>query len=476
MRKYNKLVGLGIAVGILCVCILSQIIQNPSRADGTGYLLKKNEKEYGLVSVFKLIQTYRSLHNGAYPGRHNGSLFVDVLKNLKAYGFENFHEAEAVLISPDNKNADKDSIAYKRPNSMVSYSFFDQRPDGAPIGAPLFRGENDVIATTAIYYYDNRIGSSKTGKLTINPSGYYLILRSDGQIDKIPYDMTILVPITQHEFIDAFPEQPGVSSESISYSEFYTINGGNVLIGKPTVKGNDTPIPDNGGPEGLITFSRLFNYPDVYGIDRARMWKILDPAQEEFTLDQMQSAAAKLGLSLQKKTISLDELQKLHTPAMLYLRDARRIVTMSTIDDNHAIIYDRGMTLNVSRAELAKRYGGEALIATSVNAPSSLTADQPIRTLDFSSKDAEVTQNVKITNHGAKPISLLIERPLCGITEAKLSQDNLAPGASANLELHFKWRDVLPGDHQSTFVTLKTDDSAEPRLQLGFDLKLAEGK
>jgi hypothetical protein len=188
----------------------------------------------------------------------------------------------------------------------------------------------------------------------------------------------------------------------------------------------------------------------------------------------MQSAAAKLGLFLQKKTITLDELQKLHTPVMLYLSDAGRIVTMSTIDDNHAIIYDRGMTLNVSREELAKRYGGEALIAASINAPSSLQVDQPIRTLEFSSKDAEVVQNVKITNDGTKPISLLIERPLCGITDAKLSQDNIAPGASANLELHFKWRDILPGDHQSTFVTLKTDDPPQPRLQLGFDLKLAE--
>jgi hypothetical protein len=55
-----------------------------------------------------------------------------------------------------------------------------------------------------------------------------------------------------------------------------------------------------------------------------------------------------------------------------------------------------------------------------------------------------------------------------------LSQDKLAPGASANLGLHFKWRTVLPGDHQSTFVTLKTDDLAQPRFQLGFDLKLAE--
>ena len=134
------------------------------------------------------------------------------------------------------------------------------------------------------------------------------------------------------------------------------------------------------------------------------------------------------------------------------------------------------MTLNVSRAELAKRYNGEALIAASVNAPSSLIVDQPIRTLNFSSKDAEVTQTIKITNHGSKPISLLIERPLCGITEASLSQDTVAPGASVTLHLLLKWRTVLPGDHQSTFVTLKTDDPVQPRLQLGFDLKLAETK
>jgi hypothetical protein len=209
---------------------------------------------------------------------------------------------------------------------------------------------------------------------------------------------------------------------------------------------------------------------------REPIWDSLGHQVKDFMLQEVADGAKKIDFPLQKKTITLDELQKLHTPAMLYLNDAGRIVTMSTIDDNHAIIYDRGITLIVSRAELAKRYGGEALIAASVNAASSLQVDQPIRFLNFSSKDAEVVQNIKITNHGTKPVSLLIERPLCGVTDAKLSQDNLAPRASANLELHFKWRDVLPGDHQSTFVTLKTDDPAQPRLQFGFDLKLAEVK
>jgi len=423
----------------------------------------------GLKAIYDYVADYRLANGGIYP--KNMDQLLDFME--KKWSSDEYQQSVMKLENPDVMWADYNPTHRK---NIIDYALKSTRINGSPVGSVKLAGTKDIIATTSLYVHSNPEAKLSDDDDFTVPNGHYLVLWDNGTIDKVPFD-EILYAIVGDRAYTAYYEQAGVPTDNLLTYEEY-INAGaspkSLPIGKPIIRGKGQPVPDNGGPEGLITFSRLFNYPDVNGIDRAKMWKILDPAQEEFTLDQMQSAAAKLGLFLQKKTITLDELQKLHTPVMLYLSDAGRIVTMSTIDDNHAIIYDRGMTLNVSREELAKRYGGEALIAASINAPSSLQVDQPIRTLEFSSKDAEVVQNVKITNDGTKPISLLIERPLCGITDAKLSQDNIAPGASANLELHFKWRDILPGDHQSTFVTLKTDDPPQPRLQLGFDLKLAE--
>jgi len=446
-----------------------------AQADPAASMAEQNNGVAGMQQLYQYIETYRFHHHGMYPGRGKNSLSTDMMQHYATYGFANSRDALNALISPDNKYADPNSAAYEAPDRTVSYFMFGKRPDGKALGKLDHRGEKDIIAATDIYRYYHTTPSLRTGSIFSNPSGYYLTLSADGQIDRIPYDAIYMIPISQHDFINAFPEQAGVPMDCITYAEFYTMHGDDVLIGKPTANGNDINILDNGGSQGLVMLSRLLNYPNRYGIDRHKMWQVLDPSQEVFSLNAIQAAAAKLGMSLQKKVISLETLQNLQTPAMLYLKDTD-IVTTSTIDDNQVIIDERGRTQIVDRADLAKRYGGEALIASSANTPSSLQVDQPIRTLHFASKDAEVTQNIKITNHGAKLVSLMIERPLCGITKAKLSPDKLAPGESANLQLHFKWRTILPGDHQSTFVTLKTDDPVQPRLQLGFDLKLAKGK
>jgi len=428
--------------------------------------------------IYKYVQIYRERHEGSYPISATGPGSFDEYfsSKLTSFGFKTLDDVKRAIVNPDNQYDDSPFVR-KDPNTYVLSSYPTLRPDGRTIGSPRPKGTRDVISNTSTYYHQNPLFLNDPRPYA-NPVGYHMVLWDDGTIEKVPYDSAFYMSVETSDgqsYSVVFPTQAGLPWNCITYAEYQT--GIHIFktkryphIGYPLAPGQTDPKPDNGGIESLVWLTRLLDL----NIMRTPIWDALGHQVKDFTLQEIADGAAKIDVPLQKKTITLDELQKLHTPTILYLSDAARMVTMSAIDDNHVIIYDRGMTLNIPRAELAKRYSGEALIAASVNAPSALVADQPIRTLDFSSTDAEVAQTVKITNTGKKAVSLIIERPLCGITEAKLSQDNLAPGASANVELHFKWRTVLPGDHQSTFVTLKTDDPAQPRLQLGFDLKLAE--
>jgi hypothetical protein len=370
--------------------------------------------------IYRYVQIYRQRHDGIYPSVQGriSDLLNDIGRTPSAYGFADYGEYFKTTVNPDNQYSDvlfirqRPDIATSPPPSL--------RPDGSLLGSPKPKGTRDLLSSTDIYYHRNPLITIRKS----NPVGYYMVPWDDGSIEKIAYDQIFYLAKTGADgqnYIIVYPTQAGVSWNCLTYEEYETERNPQTTlvfppIGYPFAPGQTYSKPDNGGIESLVALTRLFDRQ----YDREQIWDSLGHQVKDFTLQEVADGAAKINFPLQKKTISLDELQKLHTPAVLYLSDAGRIVTMSTIDDNHAIIYDHGMTLNVSRAELAKRYGGEALIAASVNAPSSLVVDQPIRTLEFSSKDAEVTQNVKITNHGAKPISLLIERPLCGINRSEI--------------------------------------------------------
>jgi hypothetical protein len=224
--------------------------------------------------------------------------------------------------------------------------------------------------------------------------------------------------------------------------------------------------------ESLVYLSRF----QQHSLDRPHVWQAFDPTREEFTLQDVQSGATKLNLPLQLRKLSLEELQQLNAPAIFMTSDDKRIVTLSNLDDKEAIVIDQGMTRIVSHEVLAKRYGGEALLPQAAQTASSIVVDDPIRTITLQDTDAEVAQQVTITNRGTQPLTLQIERPIPGVTQAELSADTVAPGQTATLSLKMKWRDILKGDTQNVFVFLKTNDPVRPRLQLGFELRAPQAK
>ena len=324
----------------------------------------------------------------------------------------------------------------------------------------------------------------------MNARGNYLVLWDDGDVEAVPYD-DVLYVIEGDKSRVAFYNQAGVSAaNTASYAEFWTTGqkreGGSTATipssplyppdGKPVPQGKKVPIPDNGGPESLVALSRLLSFPSRYGIEREELWKSFDAARDQFTLADVQAGAAKLKLPLELKALSLDELHKLNTPAIFLTSDDKRLVVLSQLDDKQAIVIDRGLTRIVPRDLLAVRYGGQALVAASALAPAALApqvlADDAVRQLSLTSPEQVVTQTVKISNSGAAPLTLQIERPIPGCEKAKLSASAIAPGQSATLSLTLRWRSVLKSPTQNVLVFLATNDPRRPRLPIGFKLAL----
>jgi hypothetical protein len=312
-----------------------------------------------------------------------------------------------------------------------------------------------------------------------------MVLWDDGEIEKIPYDQVLYVTVpikvapSGFGWQVVFRGEAGLPWDCFTYSELEQVRASSETksfrpppIGFPLAPDQTEPKPDNGGIESLVTLKRLENQ----SFDREQIWDSLGHQVKDFTLDDIQAGAAKLKFPLEKKTISLEELQKLHTPAILHLNSVWDIVTVPAMDDDFAIVCYQGTTLIVPSSKLAELYSGSALVPANVAQPLPLQVDNPVRTVNFNSDLDDVPQKVTIINTGAKPISLTLEQPICGVTKASLSQSQIAAGQSVTLELNFEWRDFLPGNKQSIFVMIHTDDPAHPVLQLGFELRLKDGK
>jgi hypothetical protein len=326
----------------------------------------------------------------------------------------------------------------------------------------------DVLSYTSIYFS----GKKDVDDGVDGPWGYYVVLWDDGRVDKIPYDL-VTYSLEQLGLSVSFPRSAGIPNNSLTYAEQLTAQGKFGLfpfIGKPSVTGGNNVVVDNGGPESLIQLSRQVNHPNIYGIEREQLWRTFDPAQPEFTLKQMQTGAAKLGFSVQVHRLNLNALEQKKHPALLFLPDDGRIVTLTALDSDGAVIVDRGRTFIIERTKLQERLGSgqvEVLFPqVAVDQPSSVRVDDAVRSIRLPSLDAEVPQQFTIRNTGTQPITLQLEYPLLGVTESKLSKDVLAPGETATLDLKVKWRSILKAPTQNVLVSLQTSDPIVPRLQL----------
>jgi peroxiredoxin (alkyl hydroperoxide reductase subunit C) len=426
-----------------------------------------------LKRLYEFVQIYRNRHEGHFPNSGNGSnksLLNDMIFNAKSYGFPRALELMQSFDNPDNQYDDKAYVRQK-PEQYISCTFPHRRYDGSRIGDAKPNGTSDLLSYVSIYYHQN--GPSRTGiRKSPNPVGFYLILWDNGSIERVAYDEVLYIP-QDKGFSLGFRKQAGLPSGCITYEEFWTRIRHSVFpaIGYPVPDLEAEIIPDNGGYESLLWLSRLLDIP----LEREQIWNALGRTEKEFTLDRIKAGAQKLGLTLQKQKFTIEELRKRHAPAILFLKDAGRIITLASLDEQHALIIDRGLTLMVETSTLAKRYSGEALISGPVGTSAALQADDSLREIEVHDPSVEITQSVTLTNHAQKALTLQVERPIPGVTQAKLEKETLAPGQSTQVSLKLKWRSVLPAREQTDLLTIQTDDAIAPRLQLAFKLKLADG-
>ena len=463
---------------IPCVLLWQFQVGLSQPAQPAGAIASYNESQQALSARFydpviarehlhligELIAKYRLIKDGRWPETFNHVQWT-LMKQGNVVSRESFAEAGRKLFNPD-VNYSQD-VAYAK-YGVAPYAIVSRRPNGSTYDTPHFISTRDVLSFTDLYYTPNyRVNTS----LRFNPQGGYIVLWDDKSIDAVPYDQVFYTPYLgiANALTIVFPTQAGVSgSQTISYAELRsTLPKTQSILGKPILVNHDDPMPDNGGPEALVSLSRLLNTPNRYGINRQDLWKQFAPLQQEFTLLQIQEGATKIGLSTQLQNISLDELKAKSTPALLFLQDDGRIVTLTAIDDDHAVIIDRGFTRNIERSVLEKRYSGQALVPTkALTQNAAIVADDAVRELKLPSLDAEVPQQFVLRNRGTTPITLQLEYPLLGVTESKLSRDTLAPGETATLDLKVKWRSILQAPTQNVLVSLQTNDPVAPRLQL----------
>ena len=416
----------------------------------------------GLNSVYKYITVFRISHEGNYP-KQMSDLLISMSENPKLYGKADFKSLRETLLNTDTKYSD-DPSEREHPEYSVPYFISSINMDGSPVDRPAPKGSSSAIAWLEIYFHLNSY-QDKKDNLVFSPEGYYVVLRRDGAVEKIPYDETLQVAV-QDYFQLAFPGQVGVPFDTVTYGEYWS----DILpipIGKPASGIDGSLVLDNGGPESLIQLSRRLIAPNLYGIDRRDLWRVFNPLKPEFTLSDIETGAPKLGLNTQVEKQTLAQLQKSGTPALLFLQDDGRIVTLTALDAERAVVIDRGVTQNVERSVLEKRYSGEALVPTkSLTQNAAIVADDAVRELKLPSLDAEVPQQFVLHNTGTTPITLQLEYPLLGVTESKLSRDTIPPGETATLDLKVKWRSVLKAPYQNVLVSIQTNDPIVPRLQL----------
>ena len=457
----------------------------------------KNSKKTALVAVVISIfpvATYSQMQsrplivtdlngidsNGQTLGEFNNVLvdFMKIKKIMDSYKVEKSSLPDSVLdlyffaqdkekekdLWPDFVNPD--SMYSDRPQFRKSPKEITPYVKAKPKNQSESSKRNPVFIFTDLHFHRNSYVNDE-GVSFSNPSGYFFTLRENGLIGKIPYDVVDFTYDTREKSLSPyFSDEGDMAINVVNYDErsAFLPKSSKLGIGKPTRLKNGQVILDNGGPESLIQLSRRLSYPTRYGIEREKLWQTFDPAQPEFTLEQIQVGAQKLGLIARVEKVTLAQLQAAQTPALLFLQDDGRIVTLLSLDDDRAVVVDRGVTRNVPREVLQNRYSGEALLPAQTPV---LQAEDGVREVKLPSYTAEVEQKVVLRNTGDKTLPLQLDYPLLGVTEAKLSKESLAPGESATLDLKMKWRSVLKAPTQNVLVSLSTGEG-QPRTQLAF--------
>ncbi len=148
-------------------------------------------------------------------------LLNDMAPNPQDYGFANRKEAEASLKNPDVINQ-RPKLSKKKAEQVIAYQMRFRRFNGQPLGSTKEVGKRDVLAWTSDYYFPNtKTDWSNIDSSTMNPVGFYLVLWDDGQVQRVPFDKILQVPIGNNEWQVGFRGQAGLAKGFQTFDEFH---------------------------------------------------------------------------------------------------------------------------------------------------------------------------------------------------------------------------------------------------------------
>jgi hypothetical protein len=164
-----------------------------------------------------LMRTYQE-NNKKLPKDFN-ALWLDMRRNPQSYGYNSIEEAQHIYTNPDSRYSDFRFLR-EEPDFYSPYTIQSTRPDGTPLSNPKTPGKRDILIYTDIYVHQN-IRHYPGERSTSNPVGFFLVMWDDGQIEKIPYDRQLYVPVDKNTWNFAVPGQAGVPANALTYDQFY---------------------------------------------------------------------------------------------------------------------------------------------------------------------------------------------------------------------------------------------------------------
>ena len=171
-----------------------------------------------LRQIYQVLQQYKTRHQGQRPANLQ-ALMQTLINDPKAYGFKDFDAARECLSNPDYLLRDA-NISPEEARITVNYTFNFQPNTTA----------GDVLAYTDVYVHDN-IYSYDDGRAIPNRVGFYVVLRADGSIEKVPYDEALYFKSNSLARLNFFQTSADELLSSTTYSEQWR---GMNSLGKPT--------------------------------------------------------------------------------------------------------------------------------------------------------------------------------------------------------------------------------------------------
>jgi hypothetical protein len=421
-----------------------------------------------LKQIYQLINIYRMRHEGRYPTMVE--LVSDSRKKPEAYNLTETDDFRAVLkpfFNPDSRFSNTGWVR-ESPDTVIAVILRSKRPNGKAIGSAKAPNTRDVLAWSETYLYRNFRNNSRT---LMNPVGFFLVLWDDGEVQKVPYDEAYMASgeIMQYEY--AFPGQAGIPWDACeNYDEAYAPGpDATAPRGKPVPGGYESPVRDNGGPESLVSISRLTAKP----VDRDRLWKLLDIKQQRFLLDDIKKVSGEVEFPLKQLSLTFNQLQERNLPAILHLSQPDKLVTLAAAGNESSLIYEAGAPRIVSNQSLQRRYTGQVLIPADLPISNhDIQVEDAVRLVDVSHDAPVAMETVLINNKGNEPITLSVEEPACHCNSVELTPQVIKAGESASVQVSLGWRSSRRGGKfagfQPVFVNIRTSSPVQPLIKLGF--------